>query len=1109
MIEAVGIAALGWLTPKVVDALFDSAVDSASAKVRARLNRDEVQRAIAHSIHTAHQAETRLPEAERLFFRCDDKAQRMVLEAAFSHGEVLAELKRPFANEGKPRLAVLTAAFERVMQDTNTKVEPAALNRWLAAWVDAYFERTSAIYFDIATADYCTQVADWYDDVKFAGIAVDGQVVDEAKKIEKIVVIPDAVQESRPRLDPARHPLQIIYGDQEAAAIADDWNRQSAREEQRQRVQETASQWSGPKVSAAALLSQPDSKKLVLLGAPGAGKTLLMSYFAVVVAKACVRAVEQRPSATESATETDSADAVEPQWGLPSKTLPILIRIRDLAAKPEMGILSYLQQVATQDMACETLPGEFFETFLRDGRALILLDGLDEVADEGKRQDIVRKIENFLGQYKQNRAIVTSRPAGYRRDFFHLSEYPHYQLQPFDDEQIRTFIDHWYDSRVFDPAEADRRKTSLQKALNEQDRIKQLARNPLLLTIIALIHRYQAQLPRERHKLCDKAVETLLTTWDANREITSRHVLQYLRLDDLRRIMERLAYWIHTQGGTGDSEGGTLIDKDELLTQLSHYIREMKKVERHEAKAEAERFLHHIRERTGLLNEQGPDRYAFVHKTFQEYLAAQEIHDQKEDDFNVVLNHIRHHLHDPHWREVLLLLIAQQKRSNPTRCLTEILNFPDPYDAWLHRNLFFAAACLAEDIPVGDEGLVTDILNRLVALETSTEPYVSRTIKATVFKKLCSLYETEFELPALQQLHRIPTGTIAAVRLQTYRAALGEEEDATATLLKLLQDPESHIRSTAADALGTLSHASDEVVEALLRLLQNPDSNVRSSAVGALGKLGRASEAIVAGLLSLLQDPDWIVRFRAAVALDKLGCVSDAVVAGLLSLLQDPDSDVRSRAAEALGKLGCVSDAVVAGLLSLLQDPDSDVRFRAAEALGRLGRASDTVEAALLSLMQDPEPHVRYSAAAALGKLGRASDTVEAALLNLLQDPDSNVRSRAAAVLSQLDRVSDAVEAALLNLLQDPESNVRYSAAVALGLLDRASDAVEAALLNLLQDPESNVRYSAAAGLGLFGKRNEVTRIAPLLVTWLEQNPEADEAGNVVDALWAIVVGDE
>ncbi len=107
-------------------------------------------------------------------------------------------------------------------------------------------------------------------------------------------------------------------------------------------------------------------------------------------------------------------------------------------------------------------------------------------------------------------------------------------------------------------------KNSLRSALDNKPRIKQLARNPLLLTIIALIHRYRT-LPRQRHELYNSAVDTLISKWDEDKELTARHVLKYLNIPDIRRLMERLAYWIHTQGSVNDAENGTQIERSNLI----------------------------------------------------------------------------------------------------------------------------------------------------------------------------------------------------------------------------------------------------------------------------------------------------------------------------------------------------------------------------------------------------------------------------------------------------------------------------------------------------------------------------------------------------------------
>ncbi len=1072
MMELVGAKLLDWGIGKAADVIFDQT----GTQVKARLNKSDLQEAIALGVHAA---ETFLPDTDGLFFYCDDREKQIFKQAVFSDSAVQEELQRPFHNQGKPRLEFLIAGFHQVEQDTKIRLNDRALKSWLEKFCDAYCEKTVGIRFQIAREDYCEQLVKRYDKVEFLGID-DIDPNEESKDLDDIFVMPYAVGERRgdrsiASLSNARPRIFMSYGSsatdiseeleeqlqkEMASAFAEERQRQLLQE-QRQQVRAFENQWSGEKVLASKLLQKTDVRKLVLLGAPGSGKTTLMCYFAVMLAKGTPEKLgldSTRESRTDSASQ-------------PPELLPILIRIRDLALKPDLGILAYAKQFAEESMSCMPLPEGFFEDWLERGQALILLDGLDEVAEEGQRQEMVRKIETFLAQYDQNLAIITSRPAGYRRDFFRTSEYPHYLLQPFDDDQIDQFISSWYTRRSLDSQEAERCKTSLKKALNDKDRIKQLAKNPLLLTIIALIHRYQAELPRDRYELYHRAVNTLIRTWDKKREITSHQALQYLKLDDLRRIMERLAYWIHTQGGTGDAEGGTLIDRDELIDQLTLYISEEKKVKRHEAKEEAIRFLKHIQERTGLLNEQGQERYAFVHKTFQEYLTAQEILEQQWDDRDVVLNYINRHLHDPHWREVLLLLIAQQKKSPLNQCLRAILNFPDPYGKWLHRNLFFAGDCLAENIPVTDETLSDKILDDLVALEIQDEqPWV---IRQQTFRTLCSLYETQFDRPALDRLRKAPIDKVGEVRLQEYRAALGDEEGAIVSLLALLKDSESDARYSAAEALGNLGNASELVIDALLALLDDLNENVFLSAVEVLGKLGNASERVVDKLLALLNASYFPVRSSAAAALGKLDNTSEQVVDKLLALLNNSDFSMRPGAAEALGKLGNTSERVINTLLALLIDSDSNVRFKAAEALGKLGNASKRVINGLLALLNDTDLYVQFSAAEALSELGSTSEQVVDKLLALLKSSDPELCFRAAAGLGNLGNTSERVIDTLLALLNDSDLFIRSSAATTLGNLGNGSEEVVDALLTLLNDLDFSVRSSAAEALGNLGNSSE------------------------------------
>ncbi|BAY47656.1 hypothetical protein SAMD00079811_52750 [Scytonema sp. HK-05] len=857
MFEVISTSLLKGVLPKVAEAIIK--------KVNSQLNPTELEKALRDGM-TAAMKQYDSYDSQRhdkaLFYYCDDKQTTDFLSEVFKYSGVQEELEKPLLknNAEAPYPLHLIEAFKRVAENQKIKLNEAGIEPWVNKFVEVYFQKTDAyLKYQITKTNYLNQLISYSNKVYFLGINVRGTEDEKSEQLENIFVMPDVVEEVQPSQIKAEFERKLLLTD-EAETLRFGLGKRKDRQaelidEQRQRVQwESRSE---KKFSAQQLLSEITSPKFVLLGAPGSGKTTLMSYFAVMLA-------QKKAQTLGLAPDTDF--------------LPILIRLRDLSRHGNISILEYINQFARNHLSVKKLPPGFFEYWLEDGRALILLDGLDEVAETAKRYEVVQRIELFLKQFQQNRAIITSRPAGYRRDFFRTEDFPHYQLQSFDDAKIEEFINRWYDSRVLDKIEAQRRKDSLRKALSENDRIQLLARNPLLLTIIALIHRYQAFLPRERYKLYENAVETLLKSWDANKEFTNHSVFKYLQLnDDLQPLLETLAYWIHTQGSTGDKEGGTLIDRDELIEQLSGNIKKLKQIERYQAKEEAIRFVDFIRDRTGLLNEQGQDCYAFVHKTFQEYLCAQEIiyQGENEDDFGIVLNHIKEHLHDQHWREVLLLLIAQQRPKKAAQAIRAILDQNSDYEQWLHRDLLFAGNCLAEnpkDLKVADEQLPQQILQALVELQTSDSPQVTSKIRSQIFQTLCSLNETAFETQALQLLKDRAEyiDKIDKVELQEYRAALGEKEAAIDTLLALLKDEDSDVRYSAADALGNLGKGSEVVVQGLLALLNDEDSDVRDSAADALGKLGKGSEVVVQGLLALLKHEDSGCPFQRRVCVGQV-----------------------------------------------------------------------------------------------------------------------------------------------------------------------------------------------------------------------------------------------
>jgi HEAT repeat protein len=1148
--EPLSTTAIGSIVGKLV---LGEAAKALVAGAKSQFQPDKMERVLKKAIEIAEK--TQQPTQE-LFFKCSPNAAKKFLEQFFLSIEVLPELKKPLQDNSKPDVSVLVAAFER-----SVKQEPEIGDNYLSAFLRPWMEKFVEIYFEpfeipfrVAKWQYLEQLAQRVDDVKFVGIAVPGEEVEKQEVLAQIFVMPD-VREERSRISSQLSQTDIIYF--AGHGSANELKQTSLLVEQKEWATRDRS---APRIPAQKVINLAQ-KKAVVLGAPGSGKTMLASYFALMLC------------------ETPQSDSTQIGLKVEDDYLPVVVRIRDWILQPKMGLLEYLRSNAEASLACKELPTGFFEHWLERGRALILLDGLDEVVDEAQRRKVAEQIETFLHQYQDNPAVITSRPAGYRWDFFNLDEFPHYTLESFDDKQVATFIDHWYDSRLKeDPAQADRRKADLQKAFARNERIRLLAKNPLLLTIITLIHRYQAELPRRRCDLYEIAVKTLLTQWDLGKEIKwDKDTLHYLKQDDLLYLLKKLAYWIHSKGSVGETEGGTLIKKNDLIEQLRKEIQTRKKCEFDEAEEEAKRFIEFIRKRTGLLNEQGRERYAFVHKTFQEYLTAEEIYSRhkREDNTEIIWSHFMDRLHDQHWREVLLLLVSKLEGHQARKAIQTVLDAKSEYEQWLHRNLLFAGWCLTEDPPeltMVAEDWVGEILDRLVDLEVENVDQIGWKVRYEVEKILHCLGETTLEKVSLEKL-QAQRDRLDRFRLLEFQAALGQEAEASNSLKELLKNKDSAIKERAISscykfnsleffnsvlallgddglisfqASSFLRYCGDkntELVEKILCMLQDKNSSIRSNTVRLLGQLENPSSEVINSLRLMLHDNDLTVRCRAIESLGRIKDFRENITNELIPLLNDENSKVRSCAADVLVQFGKNSSEIINIFISLLSDQDSYTPHLAAHRLGELSNNSQEVLELLLSLAQNQNTQARRLSTSALFYYHGYSDNTKEKVLNvifsLLKDPDSNIRSNAISAISHRQNIDIKILGKILTpLLEDEDPHVRYSAANALfhrsgensllaqnvlisfiegteencrvqsaQMLYTLDDSTPERInlwLFLLKDRDSHIRNLASLALGQLAKTIDI--ICPEVLQWLEQNPNDDGIGNAIDCLWSIVL---
>lgn len=427
----------------------------------------------------------------------------------------------------------------------------------------------------------------------------------------------------------------------------------------------------------------------VVLGDPGAGKSTLLKVLALACAEGRARE----------------------RLGLDGEWLPILLPLAAYAAalkkSEECSLLAFLPDYfCMRGLDCDLRP--LLADALQRGRALLLLDGLDEVL-EG-RAFVAARVEDFFRQHAPagNRLVVTSRIVGYRDVPLRAEGLTTVTLVDFQREQIEQFAHNW--CHAFEVAThgdtpeahqaAEIEKGELLRAIFSNPGVERLASNPLLLTILALIKRQGVTLPHRRVELYELYLRTLITAWSQARALDRRPVGPEMDYLETAQVLAPLALWLReTHPGAG------LAPQTEVENWLAHYYQDEWGLARGEARQRARGFLAAVRHYSNLLVERGEGTYGFIHLTFEEYLAAQGIAQRGQLDVENTVKTLCEHLTDPAWHETTLLTvgylgIVQRNRRTAAAVVEGLLEAAVPPDerGW---NVVVAGQALRDVGPAG------------------------------------------------------------------------------------------------------------------------------------------------------------------------------------------------------------------------------------------------------------------------------------------------------------------------------------------------------------------------------------------------------------------------
>ena len=343
----------------------------------------------------------------------------------------------------------------------------------------------------------------------------------------------------------------------------------------------------------------------VVLGNPGSGKTSLLKYLAL-------RWVNQQ-----------------------NGPLPLFVDLREYI-KERIGIPEYF----AKGCAIHRLDARELDKRLKAGEATIFLDGLDEIFDFTVRGAVVSEIIALSSRYPKAQIVLTSRSFGYEPERLQNSGFLHATLEDFDDPQRKEFLRRWHEIAEEEPQERARLEARIERALSESASIRELAGNPLLLTMMAILNRNQ-ELPRDRVELYREASRVLLGEWDTSRD---------LPIDDFAR-QEKEALLRELAGEMQQAEGGlagNLIERGRLLQIIQAFLSGLGI---QDSFFKAQKLIDQLTRRNFILAYAGADRFSFVHRTFLEYYCALWFVDRFEKKQVITLEQLRDEVFGRHWKD--------------------------------------------------------------------------------------------------------------------------------------------------------------------------------------------------------------------------------------------------------------------------------------------------------------------------------------------------------------------------------------------------------------------------------------------------------------------------
>jgi hypothetical protein len=457
--------------------------------------------------------------------------------------------------------------------------------------------------------------------------------------------------------------------------------------------------------------------RLAILAKPGGGKSTLLKRIAIAYAFP-----ERRRQINDELPDKD--------W------FPIFLRCRELGEKVTLSITDIINSIPARAElhSCLNSFSILVSRALQNGSALILIDGLDEIAEDKNRIAFVNQLRTFIATFPTINIIVTSREAGFRVVGGSLATYcENFTVSNLINSEIHELSLKWHKAIIDDSDNTIREANKLSDLIIKDKRIKVLAENPLLLTTLLFVKRWAGYLPTKRSVLYQEMIKLLLVTWNVEGH-------EILEIEEAEPQLAFVAYWM-------SKRGQQTISADELSNCLIEARKQMPEILGYTNVSPSE-FIKRVESRSSLLIMSGHKRldsgnvtavYEFLHLSFQEYLTAKAIvkkYIPQPDAYDTVVDILKPNINNENWKEVIPLtavllerdtkelishLIAESKRT---------ISRQKSQQTKANSASSLLGNCLANEIQISP-----DLLNNAIEWFAKAAPFPGRKVSIEIILK--------------------------------------------------------------------------------------------------------------------------------------------------------------------------------------------------------------------------------------------------------------------------------------------------------------------------------------------------------------------------------------